>query len=663
MQPLLKTLLWTIGTAVVVFSVTSLAGYFFLTGHENAHAVTILTKHSGAVVSIYARILLGYVLAGGLLGFFLHPFVRGWKAALALLGIGALALLHTLTDETHLLYGPVQSLFCAVHDTLPAWLRNLYEPWLLELAFGLFVLWSLHRWTLKVPLRWKAGVAVAVVGVVAFQFLPETYAAGEPGKRPTCFLLIATDSLRADHLSCNGYERKTSPHIDALAARGTNFQNCLVPTASTHESWVTLFASKEPREHGLRHMFPTRAQCENLRDEQVWLPKLLGANGYKTGAIGGWCGTTFGLIDMGVEHIDVSESQNHSALIAEAAFTNHLLAAAFLDNPVGRAMLPELNRVSFTRSAGAITGRAQRWLADRARGDEPFFLTVVYHVTHLPYSASYPYYTVFTDPDYRGRNRYRIDFKIDEMIQRGFDHDLTAAEKQHIKDLYDGTVREFDDQVGALVQSLKDLGLLENTIVGVWGDHGDDLYEHGTTLGHGVTLFGGDQANKPPAVFAGPGVPHRTVKKLVREIDLAPTWLGWLGHEAPKTWSGIDLRGDIPDFTVNLETSYLLYRQPVPDLLPGEKVKEFPQFDQATFIDDSFDGNLVLRPELNDALIATKCLAVRRGPWKLISVPGENGAILRLFHLPSDPECKKDRRADQPGVLKELLLELPERAR
>ena len=58
------------------------------------------------------------------------------------------------------------------------------------------------------------------------------------------------------------------------------------------------------------------------------------------------------------------------------------------------------------------------------------------------------------------------------MIQRGFDHDLSEAEKQHIIDLYDGCVFEFDEQVGAIVAELKKRGLLENTIVGVWGDHG-----------------------------------------------------------------------------------------------------------------------------------------------------------------------------------------------
>jgi hypothetical protein len=109
---------------------------------------------------------------------------------------------------------------------------------------------------------------------------------------------------------------------------------------------------------------------------------VLRERGYRTGVIGGWCGNTFSVFDAGFEHVDVSSSQNHRALIAEAAFTNHLAAAGFLDNPVGRVLVPELERVSFTRSSATLTRRARRFLED---GDgRPFFLAVVYNTTHLP---------------------------------------------------------------------------------------------------------------------------------------------------------------------------------------------------------------------------------------------------------------------------------------
>ena len=179
-----------------------------------------------------------------------------------------------------------------------------------------------------------------------------------------------------------------------------------------------------------------------------------------------------------------------------------------------------------------------------------------------------------------------------------------------------------------------------------------------------MTLFGGDQANHIPAVFAGPGIPHRREDKIVRSYDLTPTWLTWLGVEKPARWQGTDLSGDVPDITALLETSYLLYRQPVPDLEPSETVRGFPKtMDRATFLDPDFDFNPVLREELEDEVVATKCFAVRQGKWKLIFVPGKNGPIYRLFDLEADPQCRRNVAADHAKVFARLRRELPEPAR
>jgi len=651
-----STLLWAAGTSLALFAAVTALGVAFLMDYENNLARQIFDEHGAAIFSVYARIGVGYLLAGVLAGFLLHPFARGWKAAPGVLLLAVLAFVHTLTNGTHFLYGPVQTVYSSVRDRIPAWIRAAYEPWLIEVLLAAFAALSLWVWGRHLPARVKIAAAAVVLVAVTFSAWPAAHASLPPG--PPSFLLIVSDSLRADHLSCNGYARETSPNIDALAAQGTNFANCLVPTASTHESWVSMLSSTEPRENGLRQMYPSRELARRISGDLDFLPRLLRDRGYRTGVIGGWCGNTFSIFDAGFEHVDVSNTQNHRAIIAEAAFVNHLAAAGFLDNPVGRLLVPELERVSFTRSSASLTRRAKGFLED---GDgRPFFLAVVYNTTHLPYSAAYPFDRAFTDPDYRGRNRYRIDFRVDELIQRGFDHDLTHEETKHVVDLYDGCVLEFDAQVGELVDTLRELGLSERTIVGVWGDHGDDLYEHGTTLGHGVTLFGGDQANHPPAVFAGPGVPHRRVDDLVRSIDLTPTWATWLGLERPASWKGVDLSGEIPPLWALLETSYLMYRTPTPDLRPGERVKPFPKLDDATFYDPDFDFNQVLREKYEDDLIATKCFAVREGSWKLIRVPGVDGPIYRLFDLSKDPHCEHDVAAEETLVFARLRARLPE---
>jgi arylsulfatase A-like enzyme len=179
-----------------------------------------------------------------------------------------------------------------------------------------------------------------------------------------------------------------------------------------------------------------------------------------------------------------------------------------------------------------------------------------------------------------------------------------------------------------------------------------------------VTLFGGDQANHVPAIFAGPGITSgRVEEKLVRSFDLTPTWASWLGIEPPASWQGVDLSTEVPDLVALLETSYLLYRQPIPDLLPGEIARSFPRWDDATFIDERFDWNFVLRDRFTDDLLETKCFAVRRGSWKLVYVPGENGPIFRLFDLAEDPECRRDRARERPDVFDGMKSLLPPEAR
>jgi len=338
-----STLCWAAGTAAAIYLVITGFGVRFLINSlvsrsDNDLAQDIFTNHRGAILSIYARIGLGYLLAGVLAGLVVHPFARGRRAAPAVLLLAILGLVHTLTNQTHFLYGPVQWMYSWVRDRIPAPVRVLYEPWMIEALFALLLVASLWRWSRHVPRRVKLAALCVPAVWLGIEFWPAAHAARPPG--PPSFLFLVSDSLRADHISCNGYARETSPHIDALAAEGTDFANLLVPTASTHESWVAMLSSTEPRANGLRHMYPSREKVRKLEQGVDFAPRLLREKGYETAVIGGWCGNTFSIIDVGFEHVDVSDCQNHRALIAEAAFTNHVPAAGFLDNPAGRLLVP-----------------------------------------------------------------------------------------------------------------------------------------------------------------------------------------------------------------------------------------------------------------------------------------------------------------------------------
>jgi len=237
--PFWRTAAWVVATAAFVYAVLTVIGVRFMLDHENQIAKTILDQHLGAVAWVYVRILAGYLAAGLVIAFVLHPFVAGWKAAPLALLLGLLSVVYTLTGETHLLYGPTQTLFSSVRDRVPAWLRDPYEPWMIAALFGVFVLASLYRWSRGVPQNVKVAALAVIAVAVGVSLLPAAKAAPQG---PTCFLLIATDSLRADHLHCNGYARPTSPHIDALAARGTLYERCYSQANWTVPSMISLMS-------------------------------------------------------------------------------------------------------------------------------------------------------------------------------------------------------------------------------------------------------------------------------------------------------------------------------------------------------------------------------------------------------------------------------------
>ncbi len=92
-------------------------------------------------------------------------------------------------------------------------------------------------------------------------------------------VLISLDTLRADVLGCYGYERDTSPYIDALARSGALFENAIAPSPWTLPSHASLLTGLYPRRHGVR---TTRSA---LAEGEATLAEMLRAEGYATAAI------------------------------------------------------------------------------------------------------------------------------------------------------------------------------------------------------------------------------------------------------------------------------------------------------------------------------------------------------------------------------------------
>jgi len=480
-------------------------------------------------------------------------------------------------------------------------------------------------------------------------------------------LIIGSDSLRGDRLGCAGYRPDrsdgpaaagVSPHIDALAARSVHFERCYTAIASTIESGVQLMASQYPHTHGIRQMYPDKETVNATNARVETLASLLRKQGYDTAAIGDWCAGYYEVTPLGFEDISVSTFDNFKIYMSQAVIMAHFVIPLHFDNELGYRLFPQLKSFAQFVTPDVVTSRVKSRLARAASSGRPFFWHVFYSCNHLPFRSKEPYTSMFADPAYRGKNRSGVDFDIDAFIG-GTDLEskwnaLPEEEIQQIRALYDGCTRQFDDCVGDILTALEKNGLDHNTIVIITSDHGDDLYEPGVTLGHGLTFNGALHANHVPMIVHIPGVGARVIPETVRLIDVAPTLADLTGVPQPSSWEGLSfapwLRGEGPREHRPFygETGFPFIQFSV----PGVERPKLPPMDEMVMIDEDYNYHFVLKPEYREPLVAAKQRCLRTRDWKLVCTPTADGSRhYGLFHLATDPHGETNLADSRPEVL------------
>jgi arylsulfatase A-like enzyme len=300
-------------------------------------------------------------------------------------------------------------------------------------------------------------------------------------------ILISIDTLRADRLGAYGYERNTSPHLDALAERGVRFETVIADSNWTLPSHATLFTGLPPSVHG------AIGPKDRLRTGIPTLAEVLQQNGYRTfGVTGG------GFVDE-----------------------RHGFARGFDQY--------RRDPVDF-RTALDIVVRMLRQLAP----EERFFWFVHTYDVHCPYHPPPRYARLF--------DRQPPSDRLDTRGRCGNPHynsmSLTAGQARYLSDRYDGGIRYADDLLGAFVERLDADGRLGNTIVVVLSDHGDEFLEHGQ-IGHRNSQF--IQSLRVPWIMVGPGLERRVVTQPAGLADVMPTLLDLLDLPAPAV-QGVSMR-------------------------------------------------------------------------------------------------------------------------
>jgi arylsulfatase A-like enzyme len=347
-----------------------------------------------------------------------------------------------------------------------------------------------------------AGLVVLLIGAWSV-FLPPFHLLSPS---PRNLVLITLDTLRADHVSCYGYEKKTTPYIDELAKEGVRFSRCISQAPWTLPSFSTIFTSLYPSQHG--------AQINrNLRDLSKNEPRKL------------------------KDVVTLTNILTHHGLRAHGYVSNPF-AAFGIDS--------DFNYFTF-RWGGAheITDEGIKFLRENYK--KPFFLFLHYNEPHEHHKVVPAPYT-----------QQFVPKQIIDLINSSKIAPEYGSIFRHVKyELYDDQISFADNQIGRFLEGLKGLGLWKKTLIVLLSDHGEEFYDHEEIskkygfdprniygFGHGQSLY--QELLSVPLIMAGGNIPKgKAVEGNAGLIDVMPTILDYMKIEASTPMEGISLRGAV----------------------------------------------------------------------------------------------------------------------
>lgn len=261
-------------------------------------------------------------------------------------------------------------------------------------------------------------------------------------------LLVAIDSIRADHMSCYGYPRLTTPHIDRFAQGGVLFEQTYsahIPTTPAYASMLTGMDCFSTQVVALRHK-------GGLRSEVKTMAEIMRDQGYNTTCVG------------------------FTGNPSSRGFDTYLNYAAWGSWNEGRSPKAEnLNEVAIPE--------LDRLVAE----DKPWFMMLRHMDPHAPYLPPAPFERMFyhgdeTDPSNKSMEPVMSfkpfrDFFASWMPPEISDKDYVIAQ-------YDGAIAYMDAAIQTIFEALDAHGIMDETIVVVNGDHGETLYDHECWFDH-----------------------------------------------------------------------------------------------------------------------------------------------------------------------------------
>lgn len=427
---------------------------------------------------------------------------------------------------------------------------------------------------------------------------------------PQRVILIWIDTLRKDHLNTYGYSRETSPHIYSLAKQGVRFADAIAQATWTKVATPAMMTSLYPTTNGVRNFY------DRLPTSATTLAEVFYNAGYATV---NYCGNLFtgkfSNLHQGFEEVNEDVS------------------------------LPDPNS---SKNSRISMDRFLPWL--ESHKSVPFFAFLHLYDPHDPYKPKAPYDTLWADPARDKQHELEENkvldavsnplmkiFKMpskDEFEKSGIDPKPFI---QYNIDLYDGSIRGMDTEIGRMIEKVKELDLDQKTLIVIAGDHGEEFLDHGKTF-HGQSLYG--ELTDVTMIFWAPKYlpENKVVQDTVEMVDLMPTILDLCNLRGPKEMQGESLVPLLKNRTdsQNAEASGWKERPAISERAnTGEENQAPPPYNYEAY-------------------------SVIFGHWKLIHnvLPQQGQPEFELFDRTTDPYDHKNVAASHPEIVQKLSREI-----
>ncbi|MFO7662229.1 MAG: sulfatase [Chloroflexota bacterium] len=317
-------------------------------------------------------------------------------------------------------------------------------------------------------------------------------------------IFVVVDALRADHVSAYGYERPTTPNLDAFMADGVRFNEATSNSPWTLPSNASMLIGRMPSRINVKNWASFSAR---IPAEDTLLAEYMQRAGYQTAGFVTpffmWPQFGFG---QGFDHYQSLTASELAEYVNETVFD---------------------------------------WLDENQSsvGDAPLFLYLYYYDPHTWYDPPSPYETLY-DSTYTGS----LTAEVYQHGQKVVSGEIVPTERdvEHLIALYDGEITYWDHQLGLMLDRLDNEGLLENSIVIVTADHGQMFGEHGKWV-HRNSLY--EEVLRVPLFIRYPGsLPAgKVIETPVSLVDILPTLLDLTGQPFPPNLDGFTLMPLIND--------------------------------------------------------------------------------------------------------------------